>query len=95
MVAEARKRNRSLDVIRSLAIVSVVCEHVSSDVLSGMPQLIGNVFGTLGVPLFVMLTGYLMVDRKYDAAYTKKIPREEPADIVCSCGAVEHHLERV
>ncbi|MBF9691090.1 acyltransferase [Bifidobacterium dentium] len=72
MVAEARKRNRSLDVIRSLAIVSVVCEHVSSDVLSGMPQLIGNVFGTLGVPLFVMLTGYLMVDRKYDAAYTKK-----------------------
>ena len=67
------KRNNALDVIRCIAIVAVVCEHTSSSVLlSGRMQLIFQVFGTLGVPLFVMLTGYLMLDRRFDREYTER-----------------------
>lgn len=69
------KRNNSLDVIRSIAIFSVVCMHTASVTLSGDALLAGRVLGSLGVPLFVMLTGYLMVDREYSEEYLSRFVR--------------------
>ena len=64
-------RNFSLDVIRSIAILMVVCEHASPSILVGAPNLLMNTFGTIGVPLFVMLSGYLLLDRDYNTEYAK------------------------
>lgn len=84
MEANITKRNQSLDIIRCIAIFSVVCEHTSSSTLTGLPYILMNTAGTIGVPLFVMLTGYLMLDRNYDSTYTKKyIYRNVIPLIVC------------
>lgn len=69
------RREHSLDAIRMIAIIAVICEHVSPSLLTGKAQLIFNTFGTAGVPLFVMLTGYLMLDRRYNSQYLKRFLR--------------------
>ena len=33
-------------------------------------------FGRMGVPIFLMISGYLLLDRKYDAASTEKFWKE-------------------
>ena len=81
-----KQREYSLDVIRTVAIVTVVCEHVSPALLSGTAGLIVNVLGTIGVPLFVMLTGYLMLDRTYDASYLRRFIRHNLLPLI---GALE------
>ncbi len=73
-------RDLSLDIIRSLAIIFVLLNHsVESyfkleeyDVAIGYNTM-GNsgimflfTIGRLGVPLFLMLTGYLLLDRDFD-----------------------------
>lgn len=72
-------RRLSLDVIRSLAILSVLDCHLSSFVFegSGHPLMASLVYalGRIGVPLFVMLTGYLMLPRDYDGPYLSKYLR--------------------
>ncbi|MDP9858619.1 surface polysaccharide O-acyltransferase-like enzyme [Olsenella profusa DSM 13989] len=69
-------RRLSLDVIRSLAILSVLDCHLSGFVFegSGHPLTASLVYslGRIGVPLFVMLTGYLMLPRDYDGSYLSK-----------------------
>lgn len=82
----SKTREHSLDVIRAFAIVTVVCEHVSPELLSGTAGLIVNVIGTMGVPLFVMLTGYLMLDRMYDANYLRRFVRHNLLPLI---GALE------
>ncbi|OZG61777.1 acyltransferase [Bifidobacterium lemurum] len=72
MPAAPKQREHSLDVIRAIAIIAVICEHTSSALLTGKAQLLVNTLGTLGVPLFVMLTGYLMLDRSYDSRYLQR-----------------------
>ncbi len=75
------KRTHSLDLIRSFAIFSVVACHAvgfaypllnmdSSDysVQSYLFAVVTFVFGRLGVPLFLFLSGFLLLDRNYDSA---------------------------
>lgn len=71
-----RRRDRSLDVIRCLAIVSVICEHTSSAILhDGILKLVLEIFGSIGVPLFVGLTGFLMLGRDYSKEYLARFLR--------------------
>ncbi|WEV59327.1 acyltransferase [Bifidobacterium sp. ESL0728] len=69
---QMKERDYSLDVIRIIAICLVVFRHSSSSLSNNKAQVITNTVGTLGVPLFVMLTGYLMVDREYDSSYIQR-----------------------
>lgn len=55
MPTKGNARDVSLDLIRVVAIILVVVEHSSLD-----GQLVLRTLGALGVPLFVILTGYLM-----------------------------------
>jgi surface polysaccharide O-acyltransferase-like enzyme len=74
-----KHRNPSLDLIRSIAIILVAEVHsinrIYSFTLKGMNSLssysfiFGNFMhslGQMGVPLFLMLTGYLLLPRDYD-----------------------------
>lgn len=68
-------RDASLDLLRTIAILLVVAAHTNSYLgiwtagrTSGIVALIHAVV-QLGVPIFVMLTGYLMLDRDYTGKY--------------------------
>lgn len=89
MSVKLSQRQASLDVVRLVAIASVLVVHVlecsfqtSPSDMAGM--LLGKqiliitlfCFGRLGVPLFLFLTGYLMLDRKYDLANLKSFYKE-------------------
>ncbi|MGN0561271.1 MAG: acyltransferase [Candidatus Fimenecus sp.] len=76
---EKRVRKQSLDLLRTLAIFSVLFMHATEQIysltaagisdLSTISQLfvlLGLAVGRLGVPLFLMLTGYLLLPRHYD-----------------------------
>lgn len=79
MSVKLNQRQASLDVVRLVAIASVLIMHVlenswslSKTILAQdsigviiLKFLIYNL-GRIGVPLFLFLTGYLMLDRKYD-----------------------------
>lgn len=75
-----KSRIEWLDMVRSLAIFSVVLCHVTENIYfsnavaitdrSVSSQLLGFAFftvGRIGVPLFLMITGYLLLDRKYNS----------------------------
>lgn len=64
-----KRRNIALDAIRCIAIIAVICEHTSSAFLEGNAQIFFSTLGTFGVPFFIMLTGYLMLDREYSENY--------------------------
>lgn len=89
MSVKLSQRRASLDVVRLVAIASVLVVHAlecsfqtSPSDMAGM--LLGKqiliitlfCFGRLGVPLFLFLTGYLMLDRKYDLANLKSFYKE-------------------
>ena len=70
-----------LDLVRSIAIITVVLCHTTASVfyadiyLMESPTLAARLFallfhtvGRIGVPLFLFLTGYLLLDRKYNTA---------------------------
>ncbi|MBR7927753.1 acyltransferase [Aerococcaceae bacterium zg-ZUI334] len=64
------RRKYSLECIRAVAIIMVVLVHVTEGIMIIYPEsktyLLSVLFftlGRLGVPLFLMLTGYLMLDR--------------------------------
>ena len=65
-----RARDASLDLVRAVAMVLVVLCHFAPLVMSHHPAALSvcTSLGFLGVPLFVMLTGYLMLGRTYDDA---------------------------
>lgn len=78
------KHNKSLDIIRALAIMLVVANHAiemtypfgtdlkAVEIYNSMPlynqifQYVIFTLGRLGVPLFFMLTGYLLLTRNFD-----------------------------
>lgn len=66
------QRDYSLDLIRCVAILLVLLCHVNK---GGLPRDVSTILYSVtnvGVPLFVMLTGYLMLDRDYSGAYLRK-----------------------
>lgn len=66
------KRLVALDVIRVTAILLVITIHSASFFFSGSKLLVFNALGTIGVPLFVILSGYLMLDRDFNGPYLNK-----------------------
>ncbi len=77
----AKQRILWLDFVRSFAILSVVLMHctdriynmesddiLSLGVFSAVFSDICSALGRLGVPLFLMLTGYLLLDRDYSSS---------------------------
>lgn len=75
--APARKRVFYMDLLRAIACLSVVMIHVSAEFVvrgtKGPDFVIGNLLDSLsraGVPLFVMISGALMLDEKYE--FTRK-----------------------
>lgn len=68
---KAKVRFVQLDLIRSLAIVLVILVHYQGSFLSGHSLAYSALYsiGELGVPLFVVLSGYLMLGRDYDGDY--------------------------
>lgn len=67
-----KKRLVSLDVIRMIAILLVITIHSASFCFSGGKLLVFNALGTIGVPLFVILSGYLLLDRDFNGLYLNK-----------------------
>ena len=75
--AKTSGRKFHLDLLRAIACLSVVMIHVSAEFVvrgnSGPDFWLGNLFDSLsraGVPLFVMISGALMLDENYE--FTKK-----------------------
>lgn len=75
--APVRKRLFYMDLLRAIACLSVVMIHVSAEFVvrgtTGPDFILGNLLDSLsraGVPLFVMISGALMLDEKYE--FTKK-----------------------
>lgn len=79
-----KKRDFDLDLIRAIAIFSVVGVHYFRNTnfyaedVEGFSMIVLTGFRTLFmicVPLFMLLTGYLMKDRTYSPTYYKRITR--------------------
>lgn len=83
-----QRRNVSLDLIRSVAALFVVLNHVETlrypidrGDLSGLATgdqmlcLSGFTLGRIGVPLFLMLSGYLLLPRTYDKMRIRRFYR--------------------
>ena len=70
----ASSRRASLDLIRIFACFCVlICHTKDMLVVTASPLApVCDVIGYLGVPLFVMLTGYLFLDRVFDGSYLQK-----------------------
>lgn len=82
------KRNISLDIFRICAIFFVIMAHVFEDAYN-LPDLshlslsnldawsvyLGFTIGRLGVPIFLMLTGYFLVDRDWTDDKIKRFYR--------------------
>ena len=80
LAVKQNTRNISLDIIRCVAILFVVLNHsvesyfnfldkdtlLSTDSLRDSGSLILYTFGRLGVPLFLFITGYLLLHRDFD-----------------------------
>ncbi len=90
-----QQRIIGLDILRTLAIVCVVCGHFftvntpfndtpyagTSMMLQGFLK---TVFGSMGVPLFLMLSGYLCCTKKFSLTYYKGIARVLIAYLIIS-----------
>jgi len=69
---ERKERNSALDITRIIAVLAVIMIHVSSKFvvsydISSVEFLCGNIFDSIsriGVPLFVMISGALMLDEE-------------------------------
>lgn len=88
-MTSANSRKHSLDLIRVLAMVMVIVVHTRGDFFAWdtAPVVIAllEAFGILGVPLFVLLSGYLMFDRPYeDAGYLDRYLKNNPLPLVVS-----------
>ncbi|WP_052466562.1 acyltransferase [Beduini massiliensis] len=82
-----RQRNTSLDIARVVAIMAVVMIHVSaafvmSNELGSLEFIWGNIFDSIsriGVPLFVMISGALMLDEERPFSikdlFSKRLPQ--------------------
>ena len=101
-----KERDYSIDLIRALAITCVVSLHsirLSLPLANGsgseatLSQIVASCvtgISTLGVPLFLMISGYLMLGRTYTAESTIKLYKHnvlpmlvsfEFWNLICSC----------
>lgn len=82
---ENRQRIGWLDAVRAFAILCVVLCHAAEGVYPLKPEGVAGMalhskmfafgaftVGRLGVPLFLMITGYLLLDRPYDRERTRR-----------------------
>lgn len=65
-------RDISLDVIRVLAVCMVIVCHVNNTMWPNVIRAYIYAIGWMGVPIFVILTGYLMLPRRFDRDYIPK-----------------------
>ena len=79
-----KTRDPALDIIRCIALLSVICVHFFlntsfyDDTVAGIPMLIMTVMRSsflICVPLFLMLTGYLVQSKEPSKKYYHKITR--------------------
>ncbi len=81
-----RQRNKALDRIRVIATAAVVMIHVSSGFVSGYAPgslgfLWGNIFDSLSqvaVPLFIMLSGALLLDEEKEISVRQLLGKRLP-----------------
>ena len=91
----SKTRIEWVDLVRAIAILTVLYIHatdgifiISSDatmhytLFSRVFQFVSLFIGRLGVPFFLMITGYLLLDRHYDDEKTQKFWRKNCKDLV-------------
>ncbi|MBO6123482.1 MAG: acyltransferase [Methanobrevibacter sp.] len=91
----SKTRIEWVDLVRAIAILTVLYIHatdgifiISSDatmhytLFSRVFQFASLFIGRLGVPFFLMITGYLLLDRHYDDEKTQKFWRKNCKDLV-------------
>lgn len=82
------ERIKWIDLLRALATLLVILCHATEGIyslsISGMENLSMSskvfaftffTFGRLGVPIFLMISGYLLLDKEYDSEQTKRFWR--------------------
>ena len=100
-------KDRRLDSIRCLAVVLVLFCHCVESVfwftlakITALPprigflELVSFTAGRLGVPLFLFLTGYLMIPRNYEGAALSKFYKSHflPMLLCWECWIVIYRL---
>nr|WP_274608039.1 acyltransferase [Bifidobacterium simiiventris] len=73
-----------MDIIRVLAICLVVICHVNNNTWPMVTRSFIYSLGWMGVPVFVMLTGFLMVPRRYDGIYLNKFLKRNLFPLFCA-----------
>ena len=102
------RRIKWVDLARSVAITCVVLCHAIEHTYQLTPQalttmsdsskliaLTGFSIGRLGVPLFLFITGYLLLDRQYDSKKMHYLLEAEVASLARMFGSVDSHLQRI
>ena len=93
-----KSRISQLDIVRVFAILMVILIHTAEGIYGTgewVPELTGmsfivysliKLFGRVGVPFFLMLTGYLLLDRDYsDSAMTGKFYKRRFLPMLLAC----------
>ncbi|WP_407374687.1 acyltransferase [Methanobrevibacter sp.] len=84
-----------IDLVRAIAILTVLYIHATDGIYiiqsdatmnfgtySRIFQFISLFIGRIGVPFFLMITGYLLLDRSYDDAKTKKFWKNNCKELI-------------
>lgn len=91
------ERIKGIDYIKSIAIASVVIMHgVDATISNNSVAMAGDprqcmvysilcMFGRVGVPLFMMASGYLLLDRRYDETYTLHFYKHNFLSLFVTC----------
>lgn len=89
-IKSTHKRSVAVDFLRIIAITAVVCVHTLPVPIlkgTGLRVLISAAVGSLskiGVPLFLIITGYLMLDRDYSGSKLKRFLRHNYLPLLVS-----------
>ncbi len=101
MNSKTKVRNPALDIIRCFAFLFVVCVHFFlnsefyNETVAGLPMYIMMIMRALFincVPLFVLLTGYLMTNKKLTLDYYGKLSKTLIIYILASLGCVAYKM---
>ena len=97
----SKVRNPALDIIRCFAFLFVVCVHFFlnssfyEETVAGIPMYIMMIMRALFincVPLFILLTGYLMTNKKLTLSYYGKLSKTVGIYILASLGCVAYKM---
>lgn len=85
MIAMDKKRFLQIDVLRAIAIICVIICHSTESVYSFEPNVVSShslksmifqfssiTVGRIGVPIFLLITGYLLLDKYYDSVAIRR-----------------------